>query len=62
MTSTPTPVPEELRSLLCCPVCRGELDFQPEVFTCRGCGRNYPVRQGIPDLVPPADEEIPAKG
>ena len=53
---------EEVLDLLCCPLCRGELELQAEAtagrevlsgfLTCRGCGRTYPVKDGIPDLLP----------
>ena len=53
---------EELLDLLCCPLCRGELELQAEAtagqevmsgsLVCLGCGRTYPVEDGIPDLLP----------
>jgi uncharacterized protein len=42
-----------LRSLLACPVCRGELEWQAERARCQGCGAAYEVREGIPILLPP---------
>ena len=36
---------------LACPVCFGSLKFsEPEVI-CLGCGRSYPVVDGIPVLI-----------
>ncbi len=38
-----------LASLLCCPVCRDHVE-QPAgrlVFMCAGCGRLFPVREGV---------------
>lgn len=53
--SATSAVPAWLRSILRCPVCRAELDERedPARFVCRGadCGRVYPVRDGIPDLL-----------
>jgi len=39
--------------LLACPACRSGLDLrgQPEELVCPGCGRRYPILDGIPDLV-----------
>jgi len=47
--------------LLACPVCRGALEARrdPDRLRCAACGRDWPVVDGIPDLVPP-DEEPPA--
>jgi len=56
-------VKRDLTEILCCPVCRGELRLQAtesrgdEVLTggldCPRCDRRYPIREGIPDLLPP---------
>jgi 2-polyprenyl-3-methyl-5-hydroxy-6-metoxy-1,4-benzoquinol methylase/uncharacterized protein YbaR (Trm112 family) len=35
---------------LVCPACRGPLDSGEAVLGCRGCGRDFPVIAGIPDL------------
>ncbi len=53
----------DLTEILCCPLCRGELRLVEndargdEVLTggldCPRCGRRYPIREGIPDLLPP---------
>jgi len=52
----------DLMDILCCPVCKGDLDLvvereQEEVLegtlTCRSCGNRYPIRDGIPNLLPP---------
>jgi uncharacterized protein YbaR (Trm112 family) len=38
-------------SLLACPVCRGELRVEAAGLVCVGCGRGYPVVDGIPVLI-----------
>ncbi len=38
-------------ALLVCPVCHGQLRVLPESVGCAGCGRSYPVRDGIPVLI-----------
>ena len=49
--------------MLCCPVCRGDLalavreeregDILAGSFHCATCGVDYPIDDGIPDLLPP---------
>ncbi len=41
-----------LRELLACPRCRGELADVPAGLRCAGCGAAYPVREGVPILLP----------
>jgi len=38
--------------LLQCPTCHGELVSSPDHLDCPDCGARYPIREGIPDLVP----------
>jgi uncharacterized protein YbaR (Trm112 family) len=53
--------------ILCCPVCKGDLvlrivteltreSAEDEILEgglfCRKCGVEYPIREGIPDLLP----------
>lgn len=56
-------VPEELLALMACPVCRSPLEEAGEWLRCTGCGVRYPVRDGVPVMLPeaavPADEEDP---
>ena len=42
---------EELRELLACPVCYGELRLEGGRVVCAGCGRGYPMVEGIPALI-----------
>jgi len=52
-----------LMDILACPVCKGPLDLQAEReegeevlegrLSCPRCGEDYPIREGIPDLLPP---------
>lgn len=44
-------IPPELRSLLRCPHCAGELDFRQDRTVCTGCGREYRVAGGVPLLI-----------
>lgn len=46
-------LPARLMSLLSCPACRGGLTQQsPDHLCCGGCGAKYPVRNGVPRLLP----------
>jgi uncharacterized protein YbaR (Trm112 family) len=42
--------PEDLR-WLACPVCRQPLALDADALRCTGCGRRYPVVDGIPVLL-----------
>jgi uncharacterized protein len=46
------PVPEDLLAIMACPVCRGALEDRGEALACVACGRQYPVRDGIPIMLP----------
>ena len=41
----------ELRALLCCPRCRGELLDREQGLECANCERMFPVDDGVPLLV-----------
>lgn len=41
---------EDLRWIVC-PVCHQALELQPESALCTGCGRRYPLVDGIPVLL-----------
>ena len=51
-----------LMDILCCPVCKGNLvlevksEDEKEIIEggllCAACGVNYPIRDGIPNLLP----------
>jgi len=44
--------------LLRCPSCQGELLAEEAVLRCRGCGEEYPSRDGMWDLVPRASAGV----
>lgn len=48
----------ELLAMLVCPVCREAVTEEEaeDRLVCSGCGRAYPVRDGIPDMVVEVDE------
>lgn len=42
---------DKMLGLLACPACRGDLRAETERLACCGCGRRYPVVDGIPVLI-----------
>ena len=55
---------QRLLDILVCPACRGEVAYRHRrrVLVCQGCGVVYPVREGIPVMLPPrADSEDRAR-
>lgn len=53
---------KDLIEILCCPTCKGDLklkvgkeekgDIISGIFTCQKCKANYPIEDGIPNLLP----------
>ena len=52
----------DLMEILCCPVCKGDLDLKVDVekdeilegsLFCKACNHRYEIKDGIPDLLPP---------
>ncbi|MGA2917723.1 methytransferase partner Trm112 [Methanoregula sp.] len=52
-----------LMDILCCPVCKGDLVLHVDTendkeilegsLNCAACGVDYPIHEGIPNLLPP---------
>jgi uncharacterized protein YbaR (Trm112 family) len=52
----------EIVKILCCPTCKGDLSLEVKkeedgeiitgMFSCTNCHRTYPIKDGIPDLLP----------
>lgn len=44
---------KELLDILCCPKCKGNLEYKPEqeTLTCTSCRTTYPVRNDIPIML-----------
>ncbi len=44
---------KKLLEILCCPVCKGDLDYNEEKqsLTCLNCKRRYPIRDDIPIML-----------
>ena len=41
----------KLLELLACPACHAALQLEGARLVCTGCGRRYPIRDGIPILL-----------
>jgi len=60
-------VRRSLLDILCCPVCKGDLELRVDEETdddiiegslrCAACGVSYPIREGIPNLLPQTDKD-----
>ncbi len=49
--------------ILACPLCRGGLRWQEqeEELVCDACAKAYPIRDGIPDLLPESGRSLHAE-
>ena len=45
---------KELLDMLCCPKCKGELQYNGKnnTLTCTSCGKVYEVKDDIPNMLP----------
>ena len=44
-------ISKELLEILVCPACKTKVELTGEFLACTGCGRRYPVRDGIPIML-----------
>ena len=44
-------VDKELLKILACPRCKKNVILREEKIVCTGCGRQYPVKNGIPVML-----------
>lgn len=42
----------ELLKILACPMCKQKVELKGEELVCVGCGRRYPIVDGIPHMLP----------
>jgi len=45
------PIDDDLLKILACPVDHAAVRQEGERLVCEGCGRRYPVRDGIPVML-----------
>lgn len=48
------PIDPQLLELLACPIDHARLEDRTTSLRCTNCGRAYPIRDGIPVLLPEA--------
>ena len=44
-------IDDELKAILVCPACKGELIFEETRIICPACRKAYPIRDGIPVML-----------
>ena len=44
-------IDEELKAILVCPACKGDLIFEETRIICQACRKAYPIRDGIPVML-----------
>jgi len=44
-------IDDELKAILVCPACKGDLLFEEARIICPGCRKAYPIRDGIPVML-----------
>ena len=53
------PIPRDLYDILACPVDKANLKYSKDkkFLICAKCGHKYPIKDGIPVLLPPEMQE-----
>ena len=56
---TKEPIPKELFDILACPICKADLNYNKDKngLVCVKCKNKYPIKDGIPVLLPPEMEK-----
>ena len=44
-------IDDELKAILVCPACKGDLQFEETRILCAACKKAYPIRDGIPVML-----------
>jgi uncharacterized protein YbaR (Trm112 family) len=47
----------KLLEILACPVCKEPVKLEADRLVCAKCGRRYPIRDGIPVMLPEEAEQ-----
>lgn len=50
-------IDESLLEILACPDCKAPVELQDDKIVCTGCGKRYPIRDGIPIMLIEEAEE-----
>ena len=53
------PIPRDLFDILACPLCKADLEYTKDKkgLVCSGCGEKYPIKEGVPVLLPPKERK-----
>jgi len=51
-------IDKDLLEILACPLCKTEVALAGDRLVCSACGRRYPIRDGIPVMLP-EEAELP---
>jgi len=54
-------IDKRLLEILVCPVCKESVRLEEGYLVCSKCGRRYPIRNGIPVMLP-EEAEPPQEG
>jgi len=54
------PLPEHLKAVLACPICKEALELHEDrqETCCVPCQRVWPIKDGVPDLVPESSRPL----
>jgi uncharacterized protein YbaR (Trm112 family) len=44
-------IDKELLDILACPACKADVELRENKIVCKGCGRKYPIKDGIPIML-----------
>ena len=44
-------IDKELLDILACPDCKDDVELKENKIVCKGCGRKYPIKDGIPVML-----------
>ena len=44
-------IDDDLKAILVCPACKGDLLFEEQRIICAACRKAYPIRDGIPVML-----------
>jgi len=50
-------VDQELLKILACPVCKSGVELRQEKIVCTKCSCKYPIRNGVPVMLPEEAEK-----
>jgi len=51
-------IDEELKAILACPACKGDLLFEETRIICPACRKAYPIKDGIPVMLIGEEEDV----